>query len=85
MAVRKPVVRHFIACERIEQSQDGRQYSLINTVHALKLLPGAAYPQILPEIALFVQMSDGLAYSDSRSSSYSLTMRRRSTCPLRLH
>lgn len=56
---RIPVVRHFIACERIERSPDGRQCSLVNVIHAIQPLPGVPYPRIHPELGLFVQMSDG--------------------------
>jgi hypothetical protein len=56
---RIPVVRHFIACERIERSPDRRQCSLVNVIHAIQPLPGAPYPRIHPELCLFVQMTDG--------------------------
>jgi hypothetical protein len=53
------VVRHFIACERIERSPDRRQCSLVNVIHAIQPLPGAPFPRIHPELCLFVQMTDG--------------------------
>jgi len=56
---RMPVVRHFIACERIESSPDRRQYSLVNVIHAIRPRPGAPYPRIHPELCLFIQMTDG--------------------------
>src|SRR5436309_2509254 len=56
---RIPVVRHFIACERIERSPDRRQCSLVNLIHAIRPAPGAPYPRVHPEMCLFVQMSDG--------------------------
>jgi len=59
MNSRKPLVRHFIACEKVESSTDKRQYSLINIIHAIQTLPGAAFPQIYPELYLFVMMTDG--------------------------
>ena len=58
MAIRLPVVRHFIACEDVEPSQDGRQYTLRNLVHAIRPLPGEAYPCLHPEVCLFVLMTD---------------------------
>jgi hypothetical protein len=39
-----PVVRHFIACGRIDVV--GQQCSLVNLIHAIEPLPGAAYPHI---------------------------------------
>jgi hypothetical protein len=54
-----PVIRHFIACDRIEVTPGSSQYSLVNVIHAIKLLPGATYPRIHPELSLFVQMTDG--------------------------
>jgi hypothetical protein len=56
---RIPVVRHLIACERIERSADKRQYSLVNVIHAIRPSPGAPYPRIHPELCLFVQLTDG--------------------------
>lgn len=55
---RIPVVRHFIACDDIDSKGSGK-YSLPNVVYAIKLLPGAAYPQIHPMICLFAQMTNG--------------------------
>jgi hypothetical protein len=59
MAAQKPVVRHFIACDRVEVSQDGRRVSLVNVVCAIRPFPGAGYPRIHPELWLFAQMTDG--------------------------
>jgi hypothetical protein len=59
MAVRKPVVRHFIACERVEWSPDGRHYSLRNLISAIRPLPGTTYPRIHPELYLFAVLTDG--------------------------
>src|SRR5262249_34239382 len=56
---RIPVVRHLIACERIERSPDRRQYSLVNVIHAIRSLPGAPYSRIHPELCLFLMMTDG--------------------------
>jgi hypothetical protein len=56
---RVPVVRHFIACERIDRSPDRRQYSLVNVIHAIRPLPGASYPRIYSELVLFLMMTDG--------------------------
>jgi hypothetical protein len=58
---RIPVVRHFVACERIDTSADRKQYSLVDVIHVIKPLPDAqpAYPRIHPSLWLFVQMSDG--------------------------
>ena len=54
-----PVVRHFIACERIQRSPDGRQYSLLNLVHVIRPSEGAEYPYRRDELCFFVQMTDG--------------------------
>src|SRR5580765_2851706 len=54
-----PVVRHFIACERIETAPGSSQYTLTNLIHAIKPIPGAAYPRFHPALALFVQMANG--------------------------
>ena len=59
MALHYPVVRHLLACERIDRSNDSRHYSLINVVHAIRPHPGASYPRIHPEIQLFAVMTDG--------------------------
>ncbi len=64
MSGRKPVVRHFIMCEKVETSADNKQYSLRNVIHAIRLLPGAAFPQILPELYLFALMTDGSGAHD---------------------
>jgi len=59
-AARIPVVRHFLACERVERSQEGRRaYSLLNLFHEARPSPGASYPLICREMWLFTQMSDG--------------------------
>jgi hypothetical protein len=55
MATRKPVVRHFIACEEVRESASGR-YSLIEVVHAIRA--AANYPRIHPQITLFVMLTD---------------------------
>lgn len=76
---RVPVVRHFIACERIDTSADGAQFSLVNVIHAIRPLPGAAYPRIHPQLCLFAQMTDGrgshslhlqLVFLDDERSTY---------------
>jgi hypothetical protein len=59
MAVRRPVVRHFIACERVERSSDGRHDSLINLIHSLRPLPGASFPRIHSELWLYAVLADG--------------------------
>jgi hypothetical protein len=56
---RIPVVRHFIACEKIETTPGGSRYSLVNVIHAIKPVPGVNYPRIHPEPCLFVQMVNG--------------------------
>jgi hypothetical protein len=56
---RIPVVRHFIACERIERSPDGRHCSLVNVIHAIRPLPGAPYPRVHPALSLYVLLTDG--------------------------
>ncbi len=59
MAVRKPVVRHFIACQKVERSADGRHYSLIHLIHSLRPLPGVSFPLIHPELWLYAVLADG--------------------------
>jgi hypothetical protein len=58
MASRLPVIRHFIACERIERSPDGRHYSLIHVIHSIRAQPGAPFPRIHPELTVFIIMTD---------------------------
>ncbi len=55
----KPVVRHFIACERIDRSVDGAHVTLHNVVHVIRPLPGNPYPRIHPELALFALLTNG--------------------------
>jgi hypothetical protein len=59
MNARKPIVRHFIACEKVDSSAGARQYSLQNIIHSIRTLPGATFPQVHPELFLFVMMTDG--------------------------
>jgi hypothetical protein len=60
MSARRPVIRHFIACEEIEETQtpEGRQYSLKRIVHRIRPLPGVSFPRIHPGLSLFVMLSD---------------------------
>ncbi len=58
MSARKPIVRHLIACEKVESFPEKRQYSLQNIIHTICTLPEAAFPQIVPEIDFFVMMTD---------------------------
>ena len=53
-----PIVRHFIACEQLQISPEGR-YSLFNLIHAIHPIEGATYPRIHPEIVLFALLTDG--------------------------
>jgi uncharacterized protein DUF6941 len=55
---RPPIVRHFLACDDIAISADGRQISLTNLIHALRLKPGALFPHVVPQICLFAQLTD---------------------------
>lgn len=64
MARQKPIVRYFIVCDRVEQSPDGRQVSLINLISTIRALPNAPYPRIHPGLWLFAQMTDGLGPFD---------------------
>ncbi len=59
MAVRKPVVRHFIACERVERSADGGNVTLRNLMHAIRLLPRSSFPYTLAQITLAAVVTDG--------------------------
>ena len=72
------MVRHFIACDDIDSASTGK-YSLHNVIYAVRLLPGAAYPQIHPMICLFVHMTNGrgshsfqieLVFADDEQSTY---------------
>lgn len=54
---RLPVVRHFIACERIEKATE--YYSLINLLPVIRGLPGATFPRIHPVLYLFAQITGG--------------------------
>lgn len=56
---RIPVIRHFIACERIDTKAGSGQYSLINIIHAIKPLPATGYPRIQPLLGLFAHLTDG--------------------------
>jgi hypothetical protein len=56
MALRQPIVRHFIACEDVQRSASGH-YSLVDIVHGIRA--AAPYPRIHPRITLFVMMTDG--------------------------
>jgi len=60
MPTRRPVVRHFIACEEVEETltPEGRQYSLKRLVHRIRPLPGATFPRIHPGLSFFVMLSD---------------------------
>ena len=57
---RKPIVRHFLACEEIERSEVGRHYTLHNLIHAFLLRPEAAFPRIEEEIALYAVLTDAV-------------------------
>jgi len=59
MAVRKSVVRHFLACERAETSVDGGDLTLRNLMHAIRLLPQSSFPYTLPQITLVAVVTDG--------------------------
>jgi hypothetical protein len=59
VAVRKPMVRHFIPCERIEVSGGGKHVSLHNLIQSISLTPGGAFPQVQPQVSLYVVMTDG--------------------------
>src|SRR5665213_3508530 len=85
MSARKPIVRHLIACEKVESFPEKRKYSLQNVIHTIRTLPGAAFPQILPEIDFFALMTDAqgfydfaieLVYWDSGSQRSTWTSRR---------
>ena len=57
---RKPIIRHFLACEEIERSLIGRHYSLHNLIHAFVLRPDDLFPRIEPEIALYAVLTDAV-------------------------
>lgn len=59
MAARLPVIRHFIACEQIEQFPDERRYTLHKIIYAIRALRGTSYPRIQPAIDLFAVLTDG--------------------------
>lgn len=54
-----PIVRHFIACSAIEQSDSGRGVTLRELVHAIVRLPGEPFPCVRDKIALFALLTDG--------------------------
>jgi hypothetical protein len=56
---RIPVVRHFIACEKVEKSNDGTLRSLINLIDVIEFAPGKSWPHILPQLCLFARLTDG--------------------------
>ena len=56
---RIPVVRHFIACERIEHAPGRRNVALINLIHAIRPAAGALYPLIRRQLSLYVLLTDG--------------------------
>ena len=60
MAVRRPVVRHFIACEEVERSADGQHYSLLKLVYTIRPLTGEPYPRIHPQLQLYAMLTDGV-------------------------
>src|SRR4051812_3246012 len=57
MAVRKLIVRHFIACETVERSPDGLRHTLHNLVHTLPA--PASFPLVISQIYLFALLTDG--------------------------
>ena len=57
---RKPIIRHFLACEEIERLSDGRQFTLHKVIQAIYLRPNGLFPQIVPEIALYVVLTDAV-------------------------
>src|SRR5262249_48103154 len=59
MVAEPPVCRHFLACDRVEISGDGRQVTLVNLIHSFRLLPGAAFPHMIPELWLYAQLANG--------------------------
>jgi hypothetical protein len=56
---RIPVVRHFIACERIEHSPGSRNVGLYNLIHAIRPASDAIYPLIRRNLCLYVLLTDG--------------------------
>jgi hypothetical protein len=64
MPAQKPVARHFLVCDRVEVSSDGRRVTLVNIIYAITPLPGAQYPRIQPEICVFAQLTDGMGEVD---------------------
>jgi hypothetical protein len=82
---RIPIVRHLIACERIDTKAGSGQYSLINIIHAIKPLPGAGYPRIQPLLCLFAHLTDGRGAIPFRFSRSQPTTNNRLTPPPRLY
>lgn len=63
MAVRKPVVRHFIACEDVEVNDQTHLHSLRNVLHTIKLGAGASFP-VLFKLTFFALLSDASGVHD---------------------
>jgi hypothetical protein len=61
MAVRTPVVRHFIACQRAERSPDGRFFTLHKLIQAFRPGPnaGASPAGVDLSLTLFAVVTDG--------------------------
>ena len=61
MDARRPIVRHFIACDEVEETHtsEGRQYTLKRIVHRIRLRAGAAFPRVHPSLSFFVMLTDG--------------------------
>jgi hypothetical protein len=54
-----PIARHFIVCERVDRSADGRHVTLHNVIHSIRPLPGHTYPRIHPGVALYAVLTNG--------------------------
>ncbi len=58
MTANLPIVRHFIACERIERLPEGNEFTLHRILHSISPSHEAGYPWVDAGLHLFVLMSD---------------------------
>jgi hypothetical protein len=59
MPVKRPLVRHFIACERVERAAAGGPYTLHNLTPSFQPVAGTTYPFTHPKVELLVVLTDG--------------------------
>jgi hypothetical protein len=57
-AAHLPIVRHFLACDKVEWSADRRSISLINLVTSVSPAPGEEFPIRREELWLYSVLAD---------------------------